>query len=378
MRGMGSSKDQWPGAAGPGGNHKVSNRRVPLTWSVSKNHHICWRTTLPETGQSGIAVWEDRVFLTTMHPVGEKDKKEGADIVGYCLEASTGKILWRLPLACEVIGTGENNESPYAYSFSDSSSPTPVTDGEFVWFVNASGRITCADFSGRVRWERVWKPTIGRPFNKQFEPILQGDWLLNVEPLATENPKREKDPWNYIHALDKRTGAVVWVAEDALTHYNTPMIGRGKQGLAILQGRGGYHDVPETPIGLSLTSLERKTAGKTLSMSCTGIKSTPTGLIKTAQRTRFWRRQRARYYAHNRSHRTPIGDVGSRVKISMSSRKTWTLKSVASRSFRRGSRISPSRHGTTSCVSRTPNPPMALVPAARCTVWDACIKRRER
>jgi hypothetical protein len=115
-----------------------------------------------------------------------------------------------------------------------------------------------------VQWERVWKPTTGRPFNKQFEPILHGDWLLNVEPLAVNNPRREADAWNYLHALNKKTGVLVWVAEDALTHYNTPIKGHGKDGWSILQGRGGYHDVPETPIGLSLTSLERKNAGKTL------------------------------------------------------------------------------------------------------------------
>jgi hypothetical protein len=231
-----------------------------LHWSVTKNENIRWRTPLPETGQSGIAVAQGRLFLTTMRPVSAQDKKDGTDIVGYCLDAKTGKILWSVPLAGDA-----ENESPYAYSFSDSSTPTPVTEGKYVWFVNASGRIVCCDFSGTILWERVWKPTIGRPFNKQFEPILHGDWLLNLEPRDMSDPKREKDPWNYIQALDKKTGKVVWVSEDALTHYNTPIKNKGKDGWSLLIGRGGYHDVPEAPIGLSLISLEKgNRAGKML------------------------------------------------------------------------------------------------------------------
>ena len=41
-----------------------------------------------------------------------------------------------------------------------------------------------------------------------------------------------------------------------MTHYNTPVFGvTADETPAVLQGRGAYHGVPETPIGLSLTSL---------------------------------------------------------------------------------------------------------------------------
>lgn len=248
----------WPQAAGPDGNWQ-SARGAPVRWSVARGENILWRTPLPETGQSGIAVWGDRLFLTTMKPLPDAAApREGADIVGYCLDARTGKILWRVDLP----GT---EASPYAYGFSDSSSPTPVTDGEAVWFVNASGSIACCDLAGKVLWRRRWKPTSGRPFNKQFEPILVGDTLLNVEPREESDPRREADPWNYLRGLDKRTGATRWVADEALTHYNTPVAGRWRDGSwAVLQGRGGYHDVPEVPSGLSLTSLAPGREGKTL------------------------------------------------------------------------------------------------------------------
>lgn len=238
----------WPQAAGPNGNWQVKGK-APLHWSVANNKGIVWKTPLPETGQSGIAVWEDRLFLTTMAvQAADNKKKEGGSIVGHAVDAKTGKLLWSVELPA-------SEPSPYAYGFSDSSSPSPATDGKRVWFTNSSGHIACCDFTGKVLWRREWKPTTGRPFNKQFEPILEKGIFLSCEPRDEGDPKREKDPWNYLKGLDAATGKVLWVSEDALTHYNTPVFGKLRGTACVLQGRGGHHDVPEAPSGLSLTRL---------------------------------------------------------------------------------------------------------------------------
>jgi hypothetical protein len=249
----------WPQAAGPDGTWEARGRDVPIRWSVARNENVVWRTPLPEEGQSGIAVWEDRLFLTTMKPLPPgATKKEGAGVVGYCLDSRTGKILWTVDLPGSA-------DSIYAYGFSDSTTPTPVTDGRHVWFYNASGSVGCWDYHGRQVWLRRWQPTVGRPFNKQFEPILFGETLLNVEPRDPDDPKREADAWNYLRGLDRRTGKTLWIAEDGLTHYNTPVFGRLPDGTpAVLQGRGAHHDTPEAPAGLSLTSLASGREGKTI------------------------------------------------------------------------------------------------------------------
>lgn len=240
-------------------NSWVTKGNAPVAWSGSTGKNILWRTPLPEAGQSGIAVSKQLLFLTTMKPLKDATAlKQGHDIVGYAVDRKTGKILWTVDLP----GT---EDVDYAYGFSDSTSPTPLTDGKHVWFYNASGSLGCYDFKGNQVWLRRWKPTTGRPFNKQFEPILYQNTLLNVEPRDEGDPKREPDPWNYLRGIDKTTGKTLWVAEDSLTHYNTPVFGRRKDGTpAVLQGRGGYHDVPETPTGLSLTSLASGQEGKTL------------------------------------------------------------------------------------------------------------------
>jgi hypothetical protein len=248
----------WPQAAGPHGTWSVDATEAPIHWSGARDEHFAWRTTLPEVGQGGIAIWGDRVFVTTLKPE-EGKRPNGKEVIGYCLDARNGKILWTVELPGNAV-------SVPAYFFSDATSPSPITDGKHVWFFNACGSVGCYDYDGARVWLREWEPTTNkRPFNKLFEPMLFGDFILNMEPRDAGDPKREADPWNYLRGIDRKTGKSLWVADDALTHYNTPVFGVTAGGEpAVLQGRGGYHGAPETPVGLSLTSLVPGREGKTL------------------------------------------------------------------------------------------------------------------
>jgi len=123
--------ENWPQAAGPNHDWTVTtDGAVPISWSVEQNQNVRWRVPLAETGQSGIAVWGDRLFLTTMKPLAaDATSKKGTDVVAYCVDANNGKILWQRDLAGDPQAL-----SIYAYGFSSSSSPTPITDGKHVWF----------------------------------------------------------------------------------------------------------------------------------------------------------------------------------------------------------------------------------------------------
>ena len=371
-----SAEHNWPMAGGPDGDWTVTGPQPPLNFSVRTKHNILWKTSLPEGGQSGIAIHGEMAFLSIMKPwtpkhdpdhlkaelnninqqkkqirdavdkelfdsntnfaainshyknnekqidelisqrvemllaedpnqnvtklrdrvrrfhpkvkeleveqrrltsqmdrvrishsmdyaaiqkansdiekkIRELPSLKGTDIVAYCLDANTGEFRWSTPLTGSV-------EGPYNYGFSDSSSPTPITDGKYVWFVNASGSMGCWSVEGKKIWYREWTPSAKAPFNKQYEPILTGDWILNVEPLPEDDPRRSQEGerrWNYLRAIDKQTGKTVWIAEDAITHYNTPILGTLDGLPYVLQGRGGPHEVPERPNGLSLTKL---------------------------------------------------------------------------------------------------------------------------
>ncbi|WP_215223131.1 outer membrane protein assembly factor BamB family protein [Echinicola shivajiensis] len=248
----------WPQPAGPNGNWQLTTTApVPTSFSVRTGENIKWTSALPEGGQSGITVWEDRIFLTVMKPVEKVVNKQdlmGSDVLALCLDAENGEMLW----SREMEGS---SLSEYMYGFSDSSTPSPVTDGEYVWFYNASGNLSCFDFEGNLKWERRWEPVeeldgVHFPFNKQFEPLIYEGLVFNMEPYWGEDGEREYG-WNYIYGIDKLTGEVVWISEDGLTHYNTPYMGKTANGLpALMIGRGGHHGVPEQPIGYSLVNLE--------------------------------------------------------------------------------------------------------------------------
>ncbi|MBJ6366509.1 outer membrane protein assembly factor BamB family protein [Snuella sedimenti] len=186
-----------------------------------------------------------------------KTRAYGTDVILYCLNADNGETLWTKRVKGLL-------PSEYNYGFSDSTTPCPITDGKYVWVINASGGMACFSVDGDLVWERTWMPTVGRPFNKQFDSVLYEDLILNVEPPVENDSLRHKE-WNYLHAFNKNTGKRVWVTKEALTHYNTPIIGETASGKpAILIGRGGPHGVLERPVGLSLISLEAGKAGTAL------------------------------------------------------------------------------------------------------------------
>lgn len=251
-------RESWPQAGGPEGTWRIPGD-APKSFSVTLDQNILWKAPLPGGGQGGIVVWGDRLFLTTFAQYQAGASKMSATIWGHALDANTGQILWSVEL------TGAT-PSPMMYAYSDSTSWTPITDGEHVWFFNSSGEMGCWDYSGKELWRRSF-PAPGEPFNKQHEPFLIGDAIVSTEPLSPNEPgySEEKARWNYLRGIDKLTGKTLWISEDALTHYATAVSGRlADGGLAVLHGRGGPHEVPERPVGLTLTNLEPDHRGESL------------------------------------------------------------------------------------------------------------------
>lgn len=302
------SENQWPMSGGPDGSWKVeTTQKVPIKWSVRTGENIKWKKALPEGGQSGIAVWDDKIFFTINPPNDDpkysKDEnvKAGAsskDIVLLCLNADNGKTLWSKIVKGTI-------ESEYNYGFSDATTPTPMTDGKHVWAINASGGMACYSVDGNLIWERTYQPipvSPNRPFNKQFDSILFEDLILNVEPAA-ENDCIRTTAWNYLHAFDKITGKRVWVSKAAVTNYNTPILGETHDGKpAILMGRGGPHEVPERPVGLSLISLEENSQGDAIWHWEPKEENNISGW--GALSTQHWDEEKASWFYEGKSHLT--------------------------------------------------------------------------
>ncbi|MCB1232327.1 MAG: hypothetical protein KDN19_18910 [Verrucomicrobiae bacterium] len=271
--------NRWPQAAGPNGDWQVEGE-PPTRWSLVRNENVRWRTRLPEAGMSNVTVWGDRAFVTTHVPIDRLEEKDAVtDILGFCLDANTGEILWRV----ELPGTAFIS---LAGGFTDGTVFAPVTDGEHVWFFNRCGSMGCYDFEGRRVWFREWRPRF-KHNNRQAEPYLFDDTILYLEvadkeagakiqkwsapgvinPRGTEVPPGidEREVWTYLHGIDKRTGEVQWRERVGTSVHTTPVVGRLADGsLAVSHARGGGHGPLEKPYGHSLTSLAPGRAGTTL------------------------------------------------------------------------------------------------------------------
>jgi outer membrane protein assembly factor BamB len=188
------------------------------------------------------------------------------NIVGYCLDAHAGTILWSVDLP----GT---DPVQTAGIFSDATVFAPVTDGKHVWFFNRCGSVGCFDFSGRRVWLREFHP-MPRHTNRECEPILVGDKILTVEVRNEEAGQKverhtpvpagidPRDVWTHLRAIHKETGVVEWIEEVGTSIHNTPMAGQLADGSwAVAHARGGPHEPLEKPYGLGMTLLD---TGRTL------------------------------------------------------------------------------------------------------------------
>ncbi|NQV29188.1 MAG: PQQ-binding-like beta-propeller repeat protein [Rhodopirellula sp.] len=258
------SAADWPQAAGPDGNFVVDGQAVDR-FSVATNQNVVWRSPLPSTGQGTPIVSNSRVFVTSHEPI-TRDTETGSMILGMCFDAATGKELWRR----EIPGTRETDLSSL---FSDNTAASPVADGERVLFSNVGGALKCFNFDGVEQWQYQWGP-FGRHHARQHEPILYNSHAILVQ-VPREDLQREvttkagaaplgrgEEYWTRLQAFDLKTGKRDWIAEVGTSCHSTSLIGRRADGtMAILTGRGGGHQPPEEPYGLSLINADD---GKTI------------------------------------------------------------------------------------------------------------------
>lgn len=270
--------DNWHQAAGPNGNWQVEGA-PPAEWSVTREENIRWRTSMPEAGMSNVTVWGNRAFVTTHVPIKTLEQKNSVtDIIGFCLDADSGKILWQKQLPGSAFIS-------LAGGFTDGTVFAPITDGQHVWFFNRCGSMACFDFDGKQIWQREWTPRF-KHNNRQAEPYLVNDTILYLEVANKKEGGKmqkwlapgkstksiqvpegidEKEVWTYLHGIDKRTGKVLWREQVGTSVHNTPVVGQTADGKwAVSHARGGPHGVLEKPYGISLTSLQRGEEGTTI------------------------------------------------------------------------------------------------------------------
>ncbi len=193
----------------------------PVTsWSADKN--ILWKTAVGK-GNSTPVVVGSRVFLTS-----EPDVLIGVD-------AESGRELWRRVHRLEDISPEAADKGGRHGSQYGDATPTPVSDGKWIWTFFGTGIVSCHDLNGECRWKNWYDVRRTTVNGRTSSPVLVGNRLLvHFGSLA---------------CLDSATGKLVWENHEARATYGTPV--------AV---RIGDVDLIVTPKG----HVVRVTDGKTL------------------------------------------------------------------------------------------------------------------
>lgn len=205
--------ENWPQFRGWNATGISEEKGLPVRWSNSEN--VRWRRELPGPGHSSPTIWGDRIFLTAYQPEEGLARltsfltgRPAGQLWVLALSAETGNILWQHEVPVEEVETGHKTNSP--------ASPSPVTDGENVYFYFGSYGLLCYDLEGNKIWELPLGP-YANEWGTASSPILYGDTVIqNVD----------NDEESYLLAVDKRTGKQRWRASRAgfLRGYATPML----------------------------------------------------------------------------------------------------------------------------------------------------------
>jgi outer membrane protein assembly factor BamB len=150
---------------------------------------------MPGASAATPVIWGDRVFATAADP---KTKKQSA----LCLDRRTGAQLWRAEIS-EFTTDGQ---------YSNSCSPSPVTDGKLVVFFFGTGDLVAFDVAGKKLWER----NIG-PFAFQWtfsaSPLLhEGRLIMQVlqRDVAVRGNGQPTGNESFLLAIDPATGKDLW------------------------------------------------------------------------------------------------------------------------------------------------------------------------
>lgn len=228
-------KSNWSGWRGPEGNGVSSETNLPMEWSANKN--IKWKTPIPGRGNSSPIVWDNNIFLTSDI---EGEAVEGAKAVEHmdsgkpfkhpdsvggnlkhtfkviAVDRSTGKILWERTAYEGTVYDDRHRKGSYA-------SPTPATDGRFVYAYFGSEGLYCYDYAGKL----VWKAAPGKIATFGMGPGTSPILFENVVILQCDEDSGEK---SFIVGLDKQTGKEVWrTPRKVQASWATPLIVRTGQ-----------------------------------------------------------------------------------------------------------------------------------------------------
>lgn len=242
---------QWPSFRGPWALGFIENAKPPTIWNAETGEHIKWKTAIPGLGHSSPVIWDNYLFVTTAvntssseslkvglyGDIGEANDSAVHEFKVYCLDKTSGKILWERLAHKGVPKSKRHTKASQANC-------TAATDGKYLVVHFGSEGLYCYDFKGNL----VWKKDMGL-INPGFFAVPGIEWGYSSSPIIHKNRiivlcDIPKTP--YITSLDLATGNEIWKTsrEGEVETYGTPAIftKNGKTQIVVngFKHAGGY------------------------------------------------------------------------------------------------------------------------------------------
>lgn len=203
--------ENWTNWRGPSGNGNSLTAKPPIEWSDSKN--VKWKVAIPGRGISSPVIWENRVYVSGAHQVGEKPAsgQPTLEFMIYCFDRANGNLIWKKSAV-----TAQPHQKTHDTNGFSSASPT--TDGEHLYVHFGSRGLYCYTMDGDLKWKRdnFGKMETLNNFGEGSSPTVVGDMIL--VPWDHQGPSA-------LYALDKRTGNQIWKTDrEEPTGWCTPFI----------------------------------------------------------------------------------------------------------------------------------------------------------
>ena len=157
--------------------------------------NIAWKLPLPAYSGSTPIIWGETIFLNV------------------ATGSNTGVVeLWAIDRNKQAVSWKRQiTDSNHMERKQNMSSPSPVTDGKYVWVMTGLGVLKAFDFGGKEIWARNIQADYGKfglNWGYASTPLLKGDALY----VPVLHGMRTDDP-SYLLKIDTLTGKTVWRVE---------------------------------------------------------------------------------------------------------------------------------------------------------------------
>ncbi len=244
----------WPAWRGPTADGKSDAAGLPLLWSETEN--IVWKTGIHDLGYSTPVVWGDQIWLTTA-------KEDGTTLYAVCIDLNSGRVI-------RDIEVFRPENPPHINPANSYATPSAVLEEGRVYVHYGTFGTACIDrLSGEILWRRS-DLNCDHMQGPASSPVLFEDLLI----LTLEGIDKQ-----FMAALDKKTGATVWLYNrpaDIYTPDTKPVFRKSFQTPAIIDVDGNPQLVSN---GAFLVTGHEPRTGKEIWRVRYGVDSTISSIV---------------------------------------------------------------------------------------------------